>query len=165
MTSREQLIRARLTIIRMAAELKNVAKVCKSAGVSRSQFYAMKKAYRDHGIEGLAPRLRRTPHMPNRTSAAMESVILLKTAKNPSFSYVRLAGHMNREGIAVTPTMVRYVWQRVGISTRSARIQWLKKQREATRVVRPIQDQLRVQISSSCDPLPATVAPSAASGM
>ena len=67
MTTRDQLIRARLGILTMAAEFKNIAKACKLAGVSRSQFYAMKRAYDLHGKEGLAPRIRRKPVMPNRT--------------------------------------------------------------------------------------------------
>ena len=126
MTTRDQLIRARLGILAMAAELKNIAKACKIAGVSRSQFYAMKKAYELHGKEGLAPRTRRKPEMPNRTPLLLEEQILLQTRKNPRISYIRLAGEMKSEGGSVTPTMVRYVWQRHGLSTQSARRAWVK---------------------------------------
>jgi transposase len=126
MTTRDQLIRARLGILAMAVELKNIAKACKLAGVSRSQFYAMMKAYELHGREGLAPQTRRKPEMPNRTSAVLEEQILLQTRKNPLISYVRLAGEMKSEGGSVTPTMVRYVWQRHGLSTQSARRAWVK---------------------------------------
>ena len=72
MTTRDQLIRARLGILAMAGELKNIARACKLAGVSRSQFYVMKKAYALYGKEGLAPRTRRKPEMPNRTPARLE---------------------------------------------------------------------------------------------
>lgn len=126
MTTREQLIRARLGILAMAAELRNTAKACKLAGVSRSQFYAMKKAYELYGKEGLAPRVRRKPEMPNRTPVQLEEQILLQTRKYPRISYVRLAGEMRSEGGNVTPTMVRYVWQRHGLSTQSARRAWAK---------------------------------------
>ena len=126
MTSQEQLIRAKIGILAMAAELKNVARACQLAGVSRSQFYAMKKAYENHGKEGLAPRVRRKPTMPNRTPIAIEDQILLKTYLNPTGGYSRLATGMRLEGIDVTPTMVRYVWQRQGLSTRSARLKWAK---------------------------------------
>lgn len=133
MTNREQLIKARLAILTMAAELKNVVRVCKLAGVSRSHFYAMKKAYETQGKEGLAPRVRRKPLMPNRTPAILEHHILLKTLWNPSVSYVKLAGQIQVHGIAVTPAMVRYVWQRKGLSTRSSRIQWVKMMRRQSR--------------------------------
>ena len=126
MTTRDQLIRARLGILAMAAELRNTAKACKLAGVSRSQFYAMKKAYELYGKEGLAPRVRRKPEMPNRTPARLEEQILLQTRKYPLISYVRLAGEIRAEGGNVTPTMVRYVWQRHGLSTQSARRAWAK---------------------------------------
>jgi len=132
MTTHDQLIRARLGILAIAAELKNVARACRLAGVSRSHFYAMKKAYETHGKEGLAPKIRRKPTMPNRTPVPIEDRILLTTYGNPAVSYIRIAGRMTLEGISVTPAMVRYVWQRHGLSTRSARIRWLKKRNEST---------------------------------
>jgi hypothetical protein len=126
MTTREQLIRARLGILAMAVEFKNVAKACKLAGVSRSQFYAMKKAYKLYGKEGLAPRVRRKPLMPNQTPAYLEEQILLETRRNPRASYVRLAGEIKSVEGTVTPAMVRYVWQRNGLSTRSVRVEWTR---------------------------------------
>ena len=126
MTTKEQLIRARLGVLALAFELQNVARACKLAGLSRSQFYAMKKAYETYGKEGLAPHVRRKPEMPNRTPAQLEEQILLQTCGNPTASYIRLATAMKLEGICVSPTMVRYVWQRHGVSTRSARLEWAK---------------------------------------
>jgi len=126
MTTRDQLIRARLGILTMAAEFKNIAKACKLAGVSRSQFYAMKKAFQVYGKDGLAPRVRRKPRMPNRTPAPLEECILWHTRKNPLVSYVRLAGEMKSDETTVTPAMVRYVWQRHGLSRRSARVEWTR---------------------------------------
>jgi transposase len=127
MSNKEQLIRARLGILALAAQFKNVARACKLAGVSRSQFYAMKKAYETYGKEALAPRDRRKPTMPNRTPVPIEEQILLRTHTNPTISYLRLAGYMKSEGINVTPAMVRYVWQRHGLSRRSGRLQWVKR--------------------------------------
>jgi hypothetical protein len=126
MTTRDQLIRARLGILTMAAEFKNIAKACRLAGVSRSQFYAMKKAYEARGKEGLAPRVRRKPVMPNRTPPSLEGRILWYTQRNPLMSYVRLAGKMKSEEGSITSSMVRYVWQRHGLSTRSARLEWTR---------------------------------------
>ena len=64
--------------------------------------------------------------MPNRTPPVVEEQILLQTRKHPLISYVRLAGEIKAEGGSVTPTMVRYVWQRHGLSTQSARRAWIK---------------------------------------
>jgi hypothetical protein len=126
MSETERLVKARLGILVLAAELHNVARACKLAGLSRSQFYAMKKAYGMYGKAGLVPRLRRKPEMPNRTPPVLEQQILLETRGNPAFSYIRLAAVMASNGIAVSPTMVRYVWQRHGLSTQSARRAWAK---------------------------------------
>jgi ACT domain-containing protein len=49
MGTREQLIRARLGMLALVDELKNIAKACKLAGVSRSHFYEIKKAYETFG--------------------------------------------------------------------------------------------------------------------
>lgn len=126
MLEKERLIRARLGILALAGELHNVSKACKLAGLSRSQYYAMKKAYETNGKEGLAPRIRRKPDMPNRTPTQLEQQILSLTRGYPTFSYIRLAQEMRSKGIAVSPTTVRYVWQRHGLSTRSARVKWVR---------------------------------------
>jgi hypothetical protein len=110
----------------MAAELKNIAKACKLVGISRSQFYAMKRAYEIHGKDGLAPRDRRKPVMPNQTPVHLEERILSHTARNPLVSYARLAQEINSQEGRVTPAMVRYVWQRHGLSKRSARLEWTR---------------------------------------
>ena len=127
MTSRTQLIKARLGILALADAIKNVARACRLAGVSRSQFYSMRKAYETRGQDGLAPSTRRKPSMPNRTPPAIESRILWKTQQNPSLSYPKLATVLTTEGHPVTPTMVRYVWERNGLSRRSAREQWANR--------------------------------------
>jgi len=126
MIENERLVRARLGMLALAAELHNVTKACRLAGLSRSQFYAMKKAYELNGKEGLLPRVRRKPTMPNRTPQYIEQEILLLTCKKPMLSYIRLAHEMKSVGMVVTPTMVRYVWQRHGLTTRSARVEWVR---------------------------------------
>jgi hypothetical protein len=87
----------------------------------------MKKAYKTFGKDGLVPRVRRKPKMPNCTSPMLEQHILFRTLRNPLFSYLRLAAAMKSEGIGVSPSMVRYVWQRHDLTTRLARLQWIDK--------------------------------------
>jgi hypothetical protein len=113
-------------VLTVAAELHNVVKACKLAGMSRSQFYAMKKAYETYGKEGLLPRVRRKPTMPNRTPQHVEQTILLVTRNKPMLSYIRVADEIKTVGMDVTPSMVRYVWRRHGLSTRSARVKWVR---------------------------------------
>jgi hypothetical protein len=134
MTDRERLIKARLGILVLARELRNVAKTCKLIGLSRSQFYAMRKAFDKYGEAGLSPKIRRKPQMPNRTPGVIEEKIILKTQENPFGSYLRLAEQMKKDGIGVTPAMVRYVWRRHGLSTETARLQWVRRRKRAGRI-------------------------------
>jgi len=128
MVYKEQLIRAKLGILALVAEFGDVTKACKLLGISRSQFYAMKRAYETSGKEGLMPKIRRKPEMPNRTPAPLEDQILSKTLEYRTVSYSSLAAKMKSEGISVTPSTVRYVWHRHGLSTRRDRIRWVKSQ-------------------------------------
>jgi len=53
MTTQEKLVNRKLSIIELAEFLKNVSQACRINGVSRQHFYDIKKAYNEHGIEGL----------------------------------------------------------------------------------------------------------------
>lgn len=131
MSTRQQLIKARLGVLKLAAELKNVSLACKMSGVSRSQYYRIKKSYETQGSDGLAPRVhwraRRSPHTPPE----IEKLILIMTQQYPTISYMRLATRLKLDGISVSPPMVRVVWQRHGLTTRASRISWLGRRPES----------------------------------
>ena len=69
MSTRDNLIKARLGMLALAEELQNISLACKRAGISRSHFYEIKDAFEKYGAEGLAPRPRRKPRMPNPNAA------------------------------------------------------------------------------------------------
>jgi transposase InsO family protein len=127
MSTREQLIKARLGMLALADELKNIARACKLAGVSRSHFYEIKRAYETFGKEGLAPKLRRRPRMPNQTPPEVEQQILAMTEQYPTHSYARLADQLKLVGVGVSAAAVRAVWTRHGLATRFARLLWLER--------------------------------------
>lgn len=66
MSTREQLLKARLGMQALADELKNIAKARKLAEVSRSHFNEIKKAYEPFGKNDLVPKVRR-PWMSSQT--------------------------------------------------------------------------------------------------
>ncbi len=94
MSTREQLIKALLGMLTLADELKNIAKAYKLAGVSRSHFYDIEKAYESFGRESVAPRVRRRPRMLNQTPPEVETYILQMTERYATYSYVRLADQL-----------------------------------------------------------------------
>lgn len=76
MNTREKLIQARLSMLALAEELQNISRACKAAGISGSHYYEIKKAFETYGREGLAPRIRRRPRMPNQTPPELEGKVL-----------------------------------------------------------------------------------------
>jgi hypothetical protein len=111
----------------------------------------MKKAYEAYGKEGLLPRVRRKPTMPNRTPEHIEQQILLMTRKKPMLSYVRLADEIKIDGVHVTLTMVRYVWQRHGLSTRAARVKWVRTTSNQDNGERTITAKIDIHTNCSSD--------------
>ncbi len=128
MSTPEQMLEARLRLLSLADELRNVSLACRQAGVSRSHFYELRQAYRQHGEQGLLPRPRRRPRMPNQTPPEIEARILEMTQRDPRASYVRVSEMLRTAGVPVSPSAVRYVWQRHGLRLRGQRIAWLEEQ-------------------------------------
>lgn len=131
MSTREQLIKARLGVLALAQEIDNVRLACKQAGISKSHFYEIKSAYEKFGSEGLAPRQRRHPRMPNQTPPELEAQILAMTERFPTYSYLRIANQLRLTGVGVSPSAVRAVWARQGLTLRMDRLLWLEKKSAA----------------------------------
>jgi transposase InsO family protein len=127
MSTREKLITARLGMLALAEELQNISKACKVANVSRSHYYEIKKAYETYGRDGLVPRERRKPRMPNQTPPEIESRILEMTERYPTFSYFRISEHLRMAGVNAGSMAVRGVWERYGITRRMQRLLWMEK--------------------------------------
>ena len=73
MTTQDKIARAKLSILELAEYLKNVSQACRINGVSRQHFYDIKKAYDEHGIEGLKDKTRRKPCIKNRVAPEVET--------------------------------------------------------------------------------------------
>jgi hypothetical protein len=52
MDTREKLIDARIAILALADELKNVSRACQIAGVSRTRYYDINDAFEHYGRDG-----------------------------------------------------------------------------------------------------------------
>lgn len=91
MSDQERLIDAKISLLQLARELKNVQQLCKTAGIARSSFYEIRKAYEQFGREGLRPKPKRRPRMPNETPPEIVEKILGMTRRHPSYSYNRIA--------------------------------------------------------------------------
>ena len=127
MSTKEKLIKARVGMLALAEELKNISLACKRAGISRSHFYEIKEAFERYGPDGLAPATRRRPRMPNQTPSEIERRILEMTAQFPTYSYLRISMQLKLVGVGVSPAAVRGVWLRHGLTLKIQRLLWLEQ--------------------------------------
>jgi len=74
MSTREKLIAARISMLALADELQNISRACKVAGISRTHFYEIRKAFEKYGREGLAPQPRRLCAGPSAGERATKSL-------------------------------------------------------------------------------------------
>ena len=143
MSTRDELIKARLGRLARGEELPNIALACRRAGISRSHFYEIKEAFEKWGAEGLAPQARRKPRMPNQTPPELERKILEMIEQFPTYSYIRISQQLRLVGIGASPSAVRCVWQRHGLVLRyqrRLRLERLRAERGGVRerALRPV---------------------------
>jgi len=119
-------------MLSFADELQNISRACKVAGISRSHFYEVKGAFEQYGREGLAPRARRRPRMPNQTPPELEAQILAMTREYPIYSYVKIADQLKLIGVPASASAVRGVWLRMGLLKKYDRLLWLEREAAAT---------------------------------
>jgi len=131
MSTTEKLIKARMGMLALAEQLNNVSAACRRAGISRSHYYEIKEAFEKFGSEGLAPQTRRKPRMPNQTPPELEAQILEMTERYPTYSYLRISDQLKLVGVGVSPSTVRVVWQRHGLTLRIYRLLWLEQKTAA----------------------------------
>jgi transposase len=105
-------------MLALAEQLNNVSAACRRAGISRSHYYEIKEAFEKFGAEGLAPQTKRRPRMPNQTPPELEAQILEMTERYPTYSYLRIRDQLKLVGIGVSPSTLRVVWQRHGLTLR-----------------------------------------------
>ena len=96
MTTQEKLISRKLTLIELAEFLKNVSQACKIHGVSRQHFYDIKKAYDEHGIEGLKEKTRRKPCLKNRVAPEVEDAVLKMAYEYPAYGQLRVSNELRK---------------------------------------------------------------------
>lgn len=101
MTTQEKLIKRKLSILELAEYLKNVSQACKINGVSRQHFYDIKKAYDEHGIEGLKEKSRRKPCHKNRVAPEVEGAVVNMAYEYPAYGQARAANELRKNGILV----------------------------------------------------------------
>ena len=122
----QRLISAKISLLQLAEELGNIQRACKVAGIARSSFYEIKKAYEKFGKQGLAPRHK--GRSVERVPVEEEKRVLDYVRRYPSYSYRRLTDQLQMSGYGIGESVVRRVWKKQGLERRLSRYLWLDKE-------------------------------------
>jgi len=126
-TTEEKLIRSKMSLLDLAAYLKNVSEACRVMGCSRDTFYRVKKAYDEGGLEALKEKSRRKPNIKNRVSEEVEEAIVAFALEEPAYGQKRAADTLRQRGVFISPAGVRCVWLRHGLETFAKRLRRLEE--------------------------------------
>ncbi|CAD85258.1 conserved hypothetical protein [Nitrosomonas europaea ATCC 19718] len=122
-----KIIKHKIGLLNLAAELGNVSRACKVMGFSRDTFYRYQAAVETGGVEALIDANRRKPNIKNRVEEATEAAILAFALEQPAFGQVRVSNELRKRGIFVSPSGVRSVWLRQNLESFKKRLSALEK--------------------------------------
>lgn len=128
MTTQERIVKSKMSLIELAEYLQNVSEACKIHGVSRQHFYDIKKAYEEHGIEGLKDKTRRKPCIKNRVAPEIEEAVIRFAYEKPAYGQLRASNELRKQGILVSAGGIRSIWLRYNIETFDKRLKKLEEQ-------------------------------------
>ncbi|WP_240937593.1 helix-turn-helix domain-containing protein, partial [Chromobacterium fluminis] len=127
MTSLNQnIIKHKIGLLNLAAELGNVSKACKVMGLSRDTFYRYQNAVADGGVEALFDANRRKPNPKNRVDDAIEATVVAYATEQPAHGQVRVSNELRQRGVFVSPSGVRSVWLRHDLASFKQRLRALE---------------------------------------
>ena len=118
----EKTVSTKLKLLELGEQLGNVAQACRMMGYSRDSYYRIKKLYETGGVEALEPVSRSKPNLKNRVAPEVEKAVVALALKNPSWGQARVSRELRSEGIDVSPSGVRRVWQRRGLTRTNERV-------------------------------------------
>lgn len=110
-----------LRILDLAECTGNVSEVCRRSGISRTQFYRLRKRYVSGGKAGLARRPPVARSHPQTTSAAIVSRIEELAVLHPSAGCDRLSQMLAASAIQVSGVTVQKYLDQAGLATRRLR--------------------------------------------
>lgn len=122
MAAKEKLAQKRLTLLQLAEKLGNVSKACLMHKVSRSQFYEYKRAFQEHGLDGLVDRPPIPGSHPNELTDEVKQRIIELSLLHPAFGQQRIADQLRLAGGGVSASSVRNLWVKEDMETKYKRL-------------------------------------------
>lgn len=129
-----KLAEQRLSVLELAKALGNVSAACKQRGVSRTQYYEMKRRFQVQGIEGLVDLPPVHHSHPATTPPEVEQRILDLSLEHPAWGCNRLCDQLKLEGINISAITIQKILNRNDMGDRYSR--WLKlEERHSQRAI------------------------------
>ena len=128
----QNVIKHKVGLLNLAAELGNVSRACKVMGLSRDTFYRYQAAVADGGVEALLDANRKKPNFRNRIEESIEGAVAAFALEQPAFGQVRVSNELRKRGVFVSPSGVRSVWLRRDLESFKKRLVALEKHIAAT---------------------------------
>lgn len=123
----QNIIKHKVGLLNLAAELGNVSRACKVMGFSRDTFYRYQSVVESGGVEALIDSNRRKPNLRNRVDDVVEDAVKAFAIEQPAFGQVRVSNELRRRGVFVSPSGVRSVWLRHDLESFKKRLSALEK--------------------------------------
>jgi len=128
----QNLIKHKVGLLNLAAELGNVSKACKVMGFSRDTFYRYQAAVESGGVDALIDANRRKPNLRNRVDEAIEVAVKDFALEQPAYGQVRVSNELRKRGVFVSPSGVRSIWLRNNLESFKQRLLNLERHVAAT---------------------------------
>jgi len=128
----QNVVKHKVGLLNLTAELGNVSRACKVMGFSRDTFYRYQAAVADGGVEALLDANRKKPNLRNRIEESIAIAVAAFALEQPAFGQVRVSNELRKRGVFVSPSGVRSVWLRRDLESFKKRLVALEKHDAAT---------------------------------
>jgi transposase InsO family protein len=119
-------IKHKLGLLNLAAELSNISHACKIMGYSRDTFYRYQAAVNSGGVDALLDISHGKPNLKNRVDEETEQAVVDFALSFPAHGQVRASNDLRKRGIFVSPSGVRGIWLRHGLFSMKHRLRALE---------------------------------------
>jgi len=123
----QNVIKHKVGLLNLAAELGNVSRACKVMGFSRDTFYRYQSAMETGGVDALIDANRKKPNVKNRVDEAIETAVVGFSLEQPAFGQVRTSNELRKRGIFVSASGVRSIWLRHDLESFKKRLSALER--------------------------------------